>query len=680
MPTSPTNIVAPPGWTAFISGGGSGDGYAIEFSTATGTAASPSAAAVLPGASLSGFYFDSTTTPAEMNGFAADEPTTPVETAVVYQGQAFDGDTATIVVQTVPTPGVIKAAAQLSYTTSDGVNFAYALTLNNTGAAGNDPIQTFWFAWQPGEDLMPTSPTNIVAPTGWTASVAGGGIGDGYSIEFSTTTGTIASPSAAAVLPGTSLSGFSFDSTTTPAEMNGFAAAEPTTPVETTVVYQGQAFEGDTATIVTQTVLETSALEVGEDIPGQASDTTFAAFGTPQIGTFGGSLRSGKTIKAAIFGANGGALLEAGAPLLGLAGSVIAKLGQPSGDAALVTLAVGKSGIKANDDVVLVTGLSTGTPAFAAQNGVANAGLPAGVTIKSFLSIDGNGADTFFLATLQGAGVTSKNSRALIAVTGGGLNLLARTGATVNGKTVSQLTTLTGSPHTLADGRWRAGDATFGVRLSFSADKSEAIYTIPATASSTADWSLLAQTGPSTIGALNGATISSFGLPGFGPKGFAVLANLAVSHGGSATSANDVALLTASNGGTPTVLVRKGDPVTNDSAGHTLTGVTVKTMTDPIVGGDAQVAFLLTAAGATAKSGTRRAVGVAEHRLFVRRRHLEPARQRGCGRARRGPLGRLHLARFAGRLPERADLHRPLENQRRGQSNVRQRPGPLDAQ
>jgi hypothetical protein len=178
----------------------------------------------------------------------------------------------------------------------------------------------------------------------------------------------------------------------------------------------------------------------------------------------------------------------------------------------------------------------------------------------------------------------------------------------VNGKTVSVLTTLAGGSQTLADGRWRAGDTAVGVRPTFT-DESEAIYLIPATAASQADWKLLAQTGASALLPLAGATISGFGLPGFGAQGFAVQARLAIGSGSGGvcgggskvTAADDAALLTGAYTGTPVVLVRKGDAVTADSAGIPLTGVKVNVLGDPIVGAAGQVAFLLTASGVTAQ-------------------------------------------------------------------------------
>jgi len=58
-------------------------------------------------------------------------------------------------------------------------SFNYTLTLNNS-AASTANIETFWFSWVPGQDFMAVSPTNIVAPSGWTDAITHAGSGDGY--------------------------------------------------------------------------------------------------------------------------------------------------------------------------------------------------------------------------------------------------------------------------------------------------------------------------------------------------------------------------------------------------------------------------------------------------------------------------------------------------------------------
>jgi len=102
--------------------------------------------------------------------------------------------------------GSLSAAATFNDTqVSPGV-FQYDMTLRNTGTT---TIGTFWFSWVPGLGFMTTPPTNIVNPTGWTDNLTN----NSESIQFVTTTNLLA--------PGASLSGFRFDSTLTPTQLEG---------------------------------------------------------------------------------------------------------------------------------------------------------------------------------------------------------------------------------------------------------------------------------------------------------------------------------------------------------------------------------------------------------------------------------------------------------------------------
>jgi hypothetical protein len=125
-----------------------------------------------------------------------------------------------------------KATASLSFSQVNNNTYHYTLTLNDVGTTN---LGTFWFAWIPGQDFMATSPTNITAPPSWTATVTNGGTGDGYAVEF------VAS-SSAAVTPGNSLTGFAFDSTSTPEQMAGFSNFYNSTPVLTSFTYSGTPF------------------------------------------------------------------------------------------------------------------------------------------------------------------------------------------------------------------------------------------------------------------------------------------------------------------------------------------------------------------------------------------------------------------------------------------------------
>src|ERR1700679_1557189 len=106
-----------------------------------------------------------------------------------------------------------------------GVN-DYSITLDNTGTT---TIGTFWFGWVPGNGFFSATPTDIGRPAGWTEMTTN----SGAAIQFVTST-----PLAA----GSTLSGFTFDSTETPAELlSGFTGIEPGTgdPESTAFVYAG---------------------------------------------------------------------------------------------------------------------------------------------------------------------------------------------------------------------------------------------------------------------------------------------------------------------------------------------------------------------------------------------------------------------------------------------------------
>ena len=338
----------------------------------------------------------------------------------------------------------------------------------------------------------------------------------------------------------------------------------------------------------------------GDAVPGGAG-ATFAAFGAPQTGVFLGMKEEHRNRVPTVFSSDGEILLEKGAEAPGLPGTVIAAIGQQSGDAAFVTLALGHGGITSKNSAALISGLSSGAPRVVAQSGVANIGLPAGVTIKTFLTLDGDGANAFFLASLQGSEISAGSDIGLCSATAGGvLNILVRNTQKAGEQIVSRVTTLVGSEGTAAARRWRIDDAHVGVRLAFS-DGSETIYSIPAAAATPADWTQLATTGTSSILGIDGATITSFGLPGFGPQGCAVLAHLQKQSVGTVTKANDVALLAIATG-RATVLARKGDKVTSDAAGNALTGVAINGFRDPIEGANGRIAFLFTAREAGAEA------------------------------------------------------------------------------
>ncbi|MGN6366967.1 MAG: hypothetical protein ACTHN5_01775 [Phycisphaerae bacterium] len=93
-------------------------------------------------------------------------------------------------------------------------SFQYDITLHNTGTTN---VGSFWFAWVPGLDFLPSQPLNVQSPAGWTANIINDPYsyyGDGYSIQWIANTPLPA---------GQSLPGFSFTSADTPATMAGYS-------------------------------------------------------------------------------------------------------------------------------------------------------------------------------------------------------------------------------------------------------------------------------------------------------------------------------------------------------------------------------------------------------------------------------------------------------------------------
>lgn len=135
------------------------------------------------------------------------------------------------------------AAAQLSLVSTTGTPsrpvFNYDITLTNTGTTN---LGTLWFAWVPGEDLLPSVPVSARSPAGWgnangissTPAITGTHDSfDGSGIQW------VAQSPGAALAPGQSLSGFDFSSPDSPAALGGPSPTHPNLPVTTAVVYAG---------------------------------------------------------------------------------------------------------------------------------------------------------------------------------------------------------------------------------------------------------------------------------------------------------------------------------------------------------------------------------------------------------------------------------------------------------
>jgi hypothetical protein len=118
-------------------------------------------------------------------------------------------------------------------TTGTGALNTYALTIKDS-ASSTTPIGSVWEAWIPGQFYMTSDPSNVTVPTGWTDNITPGG--GGFAIQF------LASSSIYDVPVGGSLSGFSFQSPDSPANIDGTSTVVSGVPTLTSVAYEGGLF------------------------------------------------------------------------------------------------------------------------------------------------------------------------------------------------------------------------------------------------------------------------------------------------------------------------------------------------------------------------------------------------------------------------------------------------------
>ena len=98
--------------------------------------------------------------------------------------------------------GTLSATATLTETGTAGSEFEYSLLLDNTGS---NPINALWYGWIQFAFDLPSSPTSITAPSGWT------GTADGKSIKFANSSGS--------AIPSGGFGTFTFESTSSPTAM-----------------------------------------------------------------------------------------------------------------------------------------------------------------------------------------------------------------------------------------------------------------------------------------------------------------------------------------------------------------------------------------------------------------------------------------------------------------------------
>lgn len=310
---------------------------------------------------------------------------------------------------------------------------------------------------------------------------------------------------------------------------------------DTAAMDNGAAYTFDLAVPRSRVNVESRLAINDPTLPG----AVFDSFSAPDAAVFGGKVRTaaGKKLDA-VFDDTGAVLLrggemravETGGPM-----AMVMKVMPPTGDAVLASFQRG-AGVSADSDQTLFTGLMGGTAQPAVRRGQ---DIGGGVQLKSFLTLDGNGTTTFFSGTLKGTGVTPANNQALFAVLppGGimsapesgppatGLRVLVRKGDMVLGKQVRTIATLVGQAGSLAEGRWRSGPDSIGVRITFT-DRTQSLFIVPADAASPDDWLLLGQTGDDGAPDAPGAELLSFKLPAYAPQATLFESLLRIGPGG----------------------------------------------------------------------------------------------------------------------------------------------------
>jgi len=173
------------------------------------------------------------------------------------------------------------AKATISSTQLTSNTWKYDLVLDDIGTTN---LGTFWFGWVPGENFMPAVPTHITSPASWMANITGGGgFGQGYAIQWVAGTG-------AGLAAGGSLTGFSFESTASPAAMAGISPAFGVA-ILTSFVYAGNPFsDGGFEFIVSEApttppVITTKTLPNGT-VGKLYSEDVLVSGGTPPYGNW----------------------------------------------------------------------------------------------------------------------------------------------------------------------------------------------------------------------------------------------------------------------------------------------------------------------------------------------------------------------------------------------------------
>lgn len=147
---------------------------------------------------------------------------------------------AAVALGTWQSAAVAATAATATYTVQQlsPNSYEYDLTLNN---AGTTSIESFWFGWIPGYDLLQSTPTSVSSPSGWTGSPVAEALGTSSVLW---TTGT------APLQPGQSVSGFVLDTADAPSVIAG--SSQFGYPVAYSYVYSGAPFTSSSALLTAQ--------------------------------------------------------------------------------------------------------------------------------------------------------------------------------------------------------------------------------------------------------------------------------------------------------------------------------------------------------------------------------------------------------------------------------------------
>lgn len=123
----------------------------------------------------------------------------------------------------------IGASATVTAQQAGPNSWNYSMSLTNTGTTA---IGTYWFSWIPGYDFLPSAPTSLSAPTGWTVTTPQ----DGYIQPYWSIQWVNASTP---LQPGQTLSGFNFTSPDAPTTVGGSSYLGSFYPVSSAYVYIG---------------------------------------------------------------------------------------------------------------------------------------------------------------------------------------------------------------------------------------------------------------------------------------------------------------------------------------------------------------------------------------------------------------------------------------------------------